>query len=414
MRPKGKRPAWATAANYDPGTDPWSGTATKVDPGQALIASGYAPGNRPKAQYVNYELGRDADFVSYLDTIEVRTWSAQVPIDIKTLYSSQNVLIWDPANAMYWAGGTIQSGTDDTIPVLGFSSNGVDWFDDDDALPRPPSGSQLQTYAVCASPSGILLYWDFTNGKSWFRFRTPDGTHTASANQPATIHVNAAIWDTNRWVLYGIGTQPRIWTVDLFDAWAELTLTDAAANPGGITLAATSSGGLRVAIALGSGLWYTSSLATAWTRVALSAFASTVFGLEWWEAEGVFVVVCTGGQVYTSTDAVTWTLRATVASTHFDGARSGAGGLVSLGGLIIAPCTIPVANGGTQQMLAIGIDLGRTWETIPLSIVDPAGGVGGSRAVQTIARLDNRLAIMRREGVTDGDPSRIVYGLRVR
>jgi hypothetical protein len=48
--------AWASDTNYSAGADPWSGTATKVDPGSGRFAQGWRPSDTLPAQHLNYHL----------------------------------------------------------------------------------------------------------------------------------------------------------------------------------------------------------------------------------------------------------------------------------------------------------------------------------------------------------------------
>lgn len=49
---------WASDTNYPAGSDPWSATATKVAPSAGQIAAGFAPTDKPPAQWFNYILQR--------------------------------------------------------------------------------------------------------------------------------------------------------------------------------------------------------------------------------------------------------------------------------------------------------------------------------------------------------------------
>lgn len=61
-------PAFATDATYAADGDPWSGDATKVDPGATIRAEGYEPDLLP-APWLNFQLGLFGDWFTYL-----RTW----------------------------------------------------------------------------------------------------------------------------------------------------------------------------------------------------------------------------------------------------------------------------------------------------------------------------------------------------
>jgi hypothetical protein len=61
-------PAFATDATYAADGDPWSGDATKVDPGATIRAEGYEPDLLP-APWLNFQLGLFGEWLTYL-----RTW----------------------------------------------------------------------------------------------------------------------------------------------------------------------------------------------------------------------------------------------------------------------------------------------------------------------------------------------------
>ena len=415
MRPAGLPPSWATTVNYPAGTDDWSGSSTKVDPGTTKVANGFLPGERIAAEHLNFELNRFAQFVTYLDTIEARNWTQQVEVDVRTNVSF-NALEYDEANQRFWLGGTSRSGGDDEAKLF-WSLNGIDWAEEGSVPTRPMIGA-LQTIQIAPSVSGILLSWDTTNGKSWFAFRATNGTWTTSTNQPADIIATFAIYNdtSTKWEIFGHrngSTQPRIWTVTNTDIWVESTLTSASSHLGLITLAAIKpASSTKIAINSTGGVWKFNLIAAAWQFTA-SPFASTPKGLTWWDAEGVFLVVCTGGEVYSSDDGASWTLRTTVSGVSFDGCTSGPGGLTAIGGLVVSPCVIDTANGGIQQVLAIGWDLGQSWDSVSLPVVDPSLGVGGSRGVQSLVFMDRRLGILRRAGSTSGEGARVTFGMRV-
>jgi hypothetical protein len=60
-------PEWATDANYPAGSDPWSGTPTRVEPSAGEIAAGSTPGTGLAAQLFNWLNGALSEWVTHLD-----------------------------------------------------------------------------------------------------------------------------------------------------------------------------------------------------------------------------------------------------------------------------------------------------------------------------------------------------------
>lgn len=63
-------PLFATDATFG-GADPWSGDATRVDPGPAVRAEGYTPGQLPSA-WLNHQLGTLGDWAEWLEAERAR------------------------------------------------------------------------------------------------------------------------------------------------------------------------------------------------------------------------------------------------------------------------------------------------------------------------------------------------------
>lgn len=64
-----KKVEWATDTNYAAGADPWSGTATKVEPTSQTKTKGYVPEQPASAQQTNWALATLADTVNALGAI---------------------------------------------------------------------------------------------------------------------------------------------------------------------------------------------------------------------------------------------------------------------------------------------------------------------------------------------------------
>ena len=61
-------PDWATNTNHAAGSDPWSGLATKVDPGAGVYATGFIPDQQPPAEWFNYLFNLYSDWIQWLES----------------------------------------------------------------------------------------------------------------------------------------------------------------------------------------------------------------------------------------------------------------------------------------------------------------------------------------------------------
>ncbi len=193
MRPKGLVPIVASDVLYPAGTDPWSGTLTKVSPGPTQIAAGFVAGARLPASNLNYLLNQFGLWLDYQDTAEVRTWTPVLSVNVYS-DATENVFAWDTYGKKFlFAGSSI---ADNEVPKVFFSNNGVNW--DDYSLPVvTPSGGQQQRAQICCGevPSlGVSIAWNTKGAHSKFYFLDAIGNWTLSAGQPALITAQIARW----------------------------------------------------------------------------------------------------------------------------------------------------------------------------------------------------------------------------
>jgi hypothetical protein len=85
-RPEVRVPVVATDENYPAGTEAWSATATKIDPGTGAEADGHVPETRPPAQHFNFYQNAWGRWLQHLRDIGVRNY-----IDITTEFASYSL-----------------------------------------------------------------------------------------------------------------------------------------------------------------------------------------------------------------------------------------------------------------------------------------------------------------------------------
>lgn len=127
-------PDWASDTSYPAGSDPWSGTPTRVEPDPADRAKGLVPGTRPPAQWLNWIFGGVSDWIAYLrderDRLDAYCTSEGVqlpaPIDRVLYFGPHDLVVADPAD---W-----DRAFDDRAVANGDSTRG--FFDLTKRLPR--------------------------------------------------------------------------------------------------------------------------------------------------------------------------------------------------------------------------------------------------------------------------------------
>jgi hypothetical protein len=101
---------WATDANYPAGANTWSGTPTKVAPSAGVQADGFAPRDRPPAQWINWLFnslvtsGQDLETLVGNATLQ-RAWDRSEAIGAATHINvgTQDLVIGGTAGAILTA-----------------------------------------------------------------------------------------------------------------------------------------------------------------------------------------------------------------------------------------------------------------------------------------------------------------------
>jgi hypothetical protein len=167
-------------------------------------------------------------------------------------------------------------------------------------------------------------------------------------------------------------------------------------------------------------LWYSDDGVT-FTHVS-GMFTNTPTGLVYNEGDSLFYATTgpdtAGGvksRVYTSPDAITWTLAFTVdGTTGWNFSRSVAEDgidssravvpMASLGGVTVASAQITTPDAEIVGGIVVGRNAGADWDFVAVEPAD-ATRAGVSSSIVAVQALDNRIALL--------TPSAVAYSLRV-
>lgn len=157
-RPVGPAPRWAdTLAGYDSPGNPWDNTMVRVTPPTGKLDNGYEPDEQPSPQFMNYQLGRSADWLQYLDGVEARNTvriSHQFdPINNDLVeggsthkISQLQCVAWDNTTKVlfgFWTHDPWSAGPHDDAFILGSADGGHTW----QTVSPTPAGDALTVTA---------------------------------------------------------------------------------------------------------------------------------------------------------------------------------------------------------------------------------------------------------------------------
>lgn len=112
---------FATDPNFPAGSDPWSGTPTRVAPSAGQLAAGFAPATQVPAQHLNWILGTLADTDAAIQaTLDVRRTETFCRLDnVSTSGGARFSLTAEYVNPGGLSGFVIFGNTDVQVPAAG-------------------------------------------------------------------------------------------------------------------------------------------------------------------------------------------------------------------------------------------------------------------------------------------------------
>lgn len=366
--------SFSTDANFPAGPDPWSATPTKVAPPSP--AGGFVPGSAAASEYVNYELNQafvtDAAARAYQQTlldftgqIQGLSWtSSALSASNKRTYSRP---VFDSVTNRWIISGQDATPTPGAFVCYdgrGWRATGG-WVGDPSRTPFCMAVNPTTGLAVAISSQG---------DKSW---ALPAGSETWNAS--VSTAVTGQIFGGNccHWfpaALSGAGACVAIGGVSGvvkmirgtgLAAWTDISLSVPAGLSGKITWECAANPTIFVAFTpdtLNQQTYMTSSDGSTFTLRTLAAgivgASDAVEDVHYNAAEGIFMLAVgstTGGKIYTSPDALTWTLKATLPTGYVPTDLAACGSLWALS------VQRDIAGAVPRFTVILSTDQGATW-----------------------------------------------------
>lgn len=397
-RPRGNVPVIATDDLInDPGYT-WDGTPTKVAIPDNQIAAGFLPGEAPAAQQLSWLFNRWGQFLEYLDSIEIQNVGSSASIAASGDFHG---VAWDGFGRRLWA-----ISDDGVNGIAHVSTEGRIWSVDTTLSAAAPIFGSL----ACNRADGVtVLVPHASHGAPDVYVR--QATDAVPSFDPYTVSADKVLgigckWDpdTERFIIYGAKTpligpsspHARLWvgTAD-GETWGEVTHPDYGAGTvfGACGLGP---GTLKVATLLAASpklLMPTDATLGTWTEATTLDFTPAL--IEYGATDGVLMAVDSTGDVYVSSDGVTWDWRVHLAGTY--------GTVVPYSLAVRGSIWLLLAKLGTgaENSILWSKDMGHTWSLINWPFTN------GTHDVKACAALDDRFGMLTADGF-------IAYGLRLK
>lgn len=387
-RPGGPVPTWATDAEYNAPSEAWDGAPTKIAPAQDLQAQGWAPGERPPAERMNWWMGSAGGFAAYHDAIEVQNWSAPfVTVNEATNAVAAYHAVADVAGACYlglgpdlvrsfhgrtWSVETI-SGID---PIRAIATN---YGQDGITTPRVGVVGDNAKIGYKVLGAGAFTVDTLDADNEWERAHAivADGTDGWLVGGGVRLPADGTAW------------RGRIYRLD--QDFALNTAIELGALPAGYS-GMVSYQGLSHLIKNPAGRWlaclgfyeastggvafYWSADGASFTLVRATGITDDVVNLAWDPYTEQFIAITEAGAMFGSADGTTW-LQISAGTSIDTGKRNV---LAIRGGLWVALVTI---NGAAT--IGWSVDQGATWNDYP----NPFEGASVG-PVSMVARVGDR------------------------
>lgn len=394
---------WATG-NYSAGANPWSGGAQRVAPPTPY----FTPATNAAAEYVNYLHGVAGDNASALDAwsaaitrslIESRAQRWASAVDPRASGYGTNLAAYNPFNGHWFVGvaSSTSSTSTSTWDIWETANLGESWASHGGGMIIADGFSVLTAIGFHAG-TGNGIANSPVGGPYTYQYNGAAGawTYTTVGGVPNMSGYGVVLFLGTRAVLPYVetGTFKIATSTDYGTNW---TSTSFGATSGGSsdTRGATN-GTLLVVSPRAAGSYYTSTNGTTWTS-RTAPDTGNLAGIDWDATAGLWVASYRSGtsgdsKVYTSPDAVTWTLASTLTSIY-------AADMACMFGTWFIPAyrTDGALGWGVQRTdsgkVAYSSDRGATWRVTSHTIAPAGTRSGGVVAAPTITKGVDRLLV---------------------
>lgn len=371
-RPSGPLFSWATNLNYPAGSDPWAGTAIKVLPPSP--AGGFVPGQAAAGEYVNYVFNQA---FTTLQNVTDGLGQGEVLTFKDAGFTNTYKPTYDPVANRWVASASLGAGD---FPYVSYDTG---WT----TMGAWPTGTSSKPI-LGSNPAGMVVGVDGTAGKG---FSLPTGSNTWSNwTLPSVANTFREVsWLASGSTFIAIGVNG---TPVMFKSTGAANWTNATSSiPGALNALSThwtcaASPTRFVAIprnATTGGNYMTSDDGVTFTlRTSLPNAANFAGRAVHYNAvEGLWMYVSlftnfSANQisVYTSPDAITWTLKFTGGSLNWE-----VWDLSSAGSVWCMLVNRDVGLTLERSTLLYSVDSGVSWHVTDTGNLNTAGGVDPPR-----------------------------------
>lgn len=356
-RPTGLIPSWANDDNLDDPGEPWDGNPTKVEPGAGKRDDGHLPDEDIDAQHVNHLLNEQGKWIQFFSDIQIQNWL--IPNTMPTTTpNTGNCVTWDQG-ATQW----VVCGDALTNDIRAdFSENGHDWVAEDE-----PAISSLDPEYCFSKPASdapthggsfVIAIGDSDTRINELRSGTWTSTNLAGDDDS----MRGGVWDPSNQLLLlgghndaGPPVEP-IFYHSVSTAFSWTRVVPAFSNSETVVDVQTDGSGLSLAVGdQTDGDTWTSTNGTAWTlrTTTIDDMRACWFNPDAAAGAGLWMIV-TNNEVFTSPDAINWSLASTLLSGTFQ--------FHTLRGF----GSLWVCGSGSDSAILFSTDDGANWRHVPV------------------------------------------------
>lgn len=392
-----KRLRWATETYYT-GETPGPTKVTRVEPDATGLDDGFKSPFRPPSQHMNYALGTLADAGDYLDALEVLNFAA--PVDVGT--GNSNTAVCSMAAT---SDARVYLAIDDNV----YSTRVGRVWALETLAGSPPTFRTIVADRTNVVVAGVGEHMAVFTGGAWTDVNTnaqvPTGDWWSSSAFGGSMYIGGA----------SISGNPRIMK---YDAVLARSVVLSQTVPAGFTGVANvdlmaASATLIVAVASdpaglsNPAVWYSAN-GTAWTLVRPATTDKTFVTLVWNEAATRFELVANSGEVWTSPDGATWTMRVPAFLTNLAPNRN----CLAIGGGLWLGVAVNTTPAPDRDELFYSVDQGDTWAGLGAGAWEGFVDMLSAEKIRVVRYLAGRFWSVRGPS-TPGDPHVAIASLRL-
>lgn len=351
-RPTGLVPSWSNDQSMNDPSEAWHGDDTKTEPGAGKRDDGWLPDEDIETQHVNHLMWEDKAWIQFFSDIQIQNWPLPTTLPLVSGDpNTGNAIVWDYGSQQWWV-----VGDDVSLDMISSrSTDGYIWFPEKETTGTfndPANGfayskpdNEAPTHSDSLLVTGCSGHILVNQAGSWTNYPIN------SENDAATC----GAWDTVIELLLvgGYDTTGPFVPVFYYSDPATISWTrvvPSASNSDQVVDMAAS--GEELVLAIGrnaNGDTWTSEDGIVWTLRTTTI--DNMVACRYNPAEGLWMILTSGGEVHTSSDAINWSLKAST-------------GLSFQTRCLRASGSVWVALDAAERTIYFSTDSGTTWRPI--------------------------------------------------